>query len=94
MASPSAGAPALNYGDVNTVTPSPGEAKGLMKFIYQLRNFKTLRKTFTSNLFVSNIDVINCHNLILFQCKMFLNLFENKQKMPNTFLSMFAFPFL
>ena len=29
LASPSAGAPALKYGDVNTVTPSPGEVKGL-----------------------------------------------------------------
>ena len=31
MASPSAGAPALKYWDVNTVTPSPGEVKGLIK---------------------------------------------------------------
>ena len=31
LASPSAGAHALNYGDVNTVTPSPGEVKGIMK---------------------------------------------------------------
>ena len=30
LASPSAGAPALNYGDVNTVTPSPGEVKGII----------------------------------------------------------------
>ena len=30
LASPSAGVPALNYGDVNTVTPSPGEVKGLI----------------------------------------------------------------
>ena len=30
LASPSAGAPVLKYGDVNTVTPSPGEVKGLM----------------------------------------------------------------
>ena len=29
LASPCAGAPALKYGYVNTVTPSPGEAKGL-----------------------------------------------------------------
>ena len=33
LASPSAGAPALNYGDVNTVTSSPGEVKGLIKII-------------------------------------------------------------
>ena len=31
MASPSAGAPALKYGDVNTETTSPGEVKGLTK---------------------------------------------------------------
>ena len=31
MASPGVGTPALKYGYVNTVTPSPGEAKGLIK---------------------------------------------------------------
>ena len=31
LASPSAGAPALKYGDVNTVTPSLGEVKWLIK---------------------------------------------------------------
>ena len=31
LTSPSAGAPALKYGYVNIVTPSPGEAKGLIK---------------------------------------------------------------
>ena len=36
MASSSAGAPALKYGDVNTVTPSTGEVKGLKKLIYYL----------------------------------------------------------
>ena len=30
LASPCAGAPAPKYGDVNTVTTSPGEVKGLM----------------------------------------------------------------
>ena len=34
LASPSAGAPALNYGDVNTETTSPGEVKGLIKHIF------------------------------------------------------------
>ena len=29
LASTSAGAPVLKYGDINTVTPSPGEVKGL-----------------------------------------------------------------
>ena len=33
LASPSAVAPALKYGDVNTVTPSPGEVKGLMNIL-------------------------------------------------------------
>ena len=32
LASPSAGAPALKYGDVNTETTSPGEVKGLIIF--------------------------------------------------------------
>ena len=32
LASPSAGAPALNYGDVNTETTSPGEVKGLINY--------------------------------------------------------------
>ena len=31
MTSPSAGAPALKYGYVNTETASPGEAKGLIR---------------------------------------------------------------
>ena len=31
LASPSAGAPALKYGDVNTVTPSPGDVQGNLK---------------------------------------------------------------
>ena len=34
MASPSAGAPALKYGDVNTETTSPGEVKGLRLNIF------------------------------------------------------------
>ena len=33
LASPSAGAPALKYGDVNTETTSPSEAKGLIKLL-------------------------------------------------------------
>jgi len=33
LASPSAGASALKYGDVNTVTPSPGEIKGLILYL-------------------------------------------------------------
>ena len=32
LASPSAGANALKYGDINTVTPSPGEVKGLIPY--------------------------------------------------------------
>ena len=31
LTSPSSGAPLLKYGDVNMVTPSPGEVKGLIK---------------------------------------------------------------
>ena len=33
LTSPSAGAPALIYGDVNTASPSPGEVKGLIQKI-------------------------------------------------------------
>ena len=32
LTSPGEGAPTLNYGYVNTVTPSPGEVKGLIIF--------------------------------------------------------------
>ena len=39
LASPCAGAPALKYGYVNTVTPAPGEVKGLMK---DFSNIKSL----------------------------------------------------
>ena len=35
MASPSAGAPALKYGDVNKETTSPGEVKGLISINYE-----------------------------------------------------------
>ena len=33
LASPSAGAPALKYGDVNTEASSPSEAKGLIFYL-------------------------------------------------------------
>ena len=36
LASPNTGAPALKYGDVNTVTASSGEVKGLIK---KIKNF-------------------------------------------------------
>ena len=38
LASPSAGAPALKYGDVNTETTSPGEVKGLMNKFFEILN--------------------------------------------------------
>ena len=44
MASPSAGAPALKYGDVNTETSSLGEVKGLMN----AEQSKNIIYTFTS----------------------------------------------
>ena len=44
MASPSAGATALKYGDVNTVTPSPGEVKGLIKIKMIILNSETMEK--------------------------------------------------
>ena len=36
LASTSTGAPALKYRDVNTVTPSPVEVKGLVKLLRYL----------------------------------------------------------
>ena len=42
LASPSAGAPALKYGDVNTVNPSPGEVKGLMEKFQKILEFKII----------------------------------------------------
>ena len=36
LASPSSGAPALKYEDVNTVPPSPVEVKGLINIISQI----------------------------------------------------------
>ena len=39
LASPSAGAHALKYGDVNTVTPSPCEVKGLIIFFEIISKF-------------------------------------------------------
>ena len=35
LASPSVGAPALKYGYVNIVTPSPGEVKGLIFYLFK-----------------------------------------------------------
>ena len=34
LSSPSEGAPAIKYGDVNTETTSPGEVKGLLKLTH------------------------------------------------------------
>ena len=46
MASPYAGAPALKYGDVNTVTPSPSEVKGLNLFYLSFeKNWATFWKS-------------------------------------------------
>ena len=39
LASTSAGAPALKYGDVNIVTPSPGEVKGLNEILSSIKAF-------------------------------------------------------
>jgi protein-serine/threonine kinase len=46
LASPSAGAPALNYGDVNTETTSLGQVKGLMnqKMILKFKKMRFLQK--------------------------------------------------
>ena len=36
LALPGAGAPALKYGYVNTLTPSPGEVKGLRNILIKI----------------------------------------------------------
>ena len=38
LASPSAGVSAIKYGDVNTVTPSPGEVKRLKSYLKKFLN--------------------------------------------------------
>ena len=50
MASPSAGAPALKYGDVNTVTPSSGEVKGLMKINPFIKNNELIFRNIICNI--------------------------------------------
>ena len=40
LSSPCAGSPALKYGDVNTVTHSPGQVKGLNKKIYEYFGYR------------------------------------------------------
>ena len=45
MASSSAGAPALKYGDVNTVTPSPGDVKALIDIIINIK-YKEKHRSF------------------------------------------------
>ena len=58
LASPCAGAPALKYGDVNTETTSPGEAKGLIKSLLSVYIYnKNLRLNI--NLFCYKIKYPN-----------------------------------
>ena len=52
LASPSTGAAALKYGDVNTVTPSPGEVKGLI-VNYLILIYITLIFLFNHNSYLS-----------------------------------------
>ena len=40
LTSPSAEAPALKYGDVNTVTPYPCEVKGLIDYYIYILQYK------------------------------------------------------
>ena len=62
MASSSAGAPALKYGDVNTVTPSPGEAKALIDIIINIK-YNLLNKI-CKNLNINNLINKYNHSLI------------------------------
>ena len=62
MASSSAGAPALKYGDVNTVTPSPGEVKALIDIIINIK-YNLLNKI-CKNLNMNNLINKYNHSLI------------------------------
>ena len=73
MASPSAGAPALKYGDVNTETTYPGEVKGLIIFKnlhnnIQNDNYNMIKKLIIKlNDFEINLDnKVNIINLIFY----------------------------
>ena len=49
LASPSAGTPALKYGNVNTETISPGEVKGLIIDLIKMKNDKEFFDLFKQN---------------------------------------------
>ena len=65
MASPSAGAPALKYGDVNTETPSPGKVKELIIInkikMYLLSLLMILITSFKSIFSLKNEYISNCN---------------------------------
>ena len=62
MASSRAGAPVLKYGDVNTVTPSPGEVKALIDIIINIK-YNLLNKI-CKNLNMNNLINKYNHSLI------------------------------
>ena len=87
LASPSAGAPALKYGDVNTETTSPGEVKGLISL--DLSNFNTLQVIDMNRMF-ANCTKLNSLNIINFntsQVKNIVYMFHNCQKLKSLNLS-------
>ena len=65
LASPSAGAPALKYGDVNTVTPSPSEVKRLIiyniiKYIFILLILVKRKNIYFLINFIKSLIKYNC----------------------------------
>ena len=64
LASPSAGAPALNYGDVNTETTSPVEVKGLIYKKYKLNKKWKINLDYFFILLINKIQTSNLRNLV------------------------------
>ena len=86
MASTSAGAPALKYGYVNTLTPSPGEAKGLITFSYQILDY---------NYHYNIIDKWILYNIYILNININLNIkvinFKNRRKNKRIWISKFEY---
>ena len=74
MASPSAGAPALKYGDANTETTSPREVKGLIidYIIYKFEIFLHLKKA----IFIFNYRILESFPLSYYIFIYMINLYQ------------------
>ena len=66
MVSPSAGTPALKYGDVNTETTSPGEVKGLNNLFKYVFRFFSLFINYFYNYYMYIIFILYINSDLLF----------------------------